>query len=66
MTIKENENVKTDEEKIISSTGKNLVEHITKISMWSGDDFEECWKTVTETRTSAKFDTSNPFDLESS
>ncbi len=64
LKTKEKENVKTDEDKLISSTGKNLVEHLKKIGAWSGDDLEECLKTVTETRSKARFDTSNPFDEE--
>ncbi len=62
LKAKEKENVKTHEEKLISSTGKNLVEHLKEIGAWSGDDLEECLNTVKETRTRARFDTSNPFD----
>ncbi|MGB5712298.1 MAG: hypothetical protein WBM44_15480 [Waterburya sp.] len=64
LKTKEKENVKIDEDKLISSTGKNLVQHLKEIGSWSGDDLEECLKTVKETRTRAKFDTSNPFDEE--
>ena len=64
LKTKEKENVKIDEEKLISSTGKNLVEHLKEIGAWSGDDLEECLKTVKETRIRARFDPSNPFDEE--
>ena len=46
LKTKDKKNVKTDEEQLISSTGKNLVEHLQKIAVWSGDDLEECLKTV--------------------
>ena len=52
---------KTNDEKLISSTGKNLVNHLQKIGDWSGDDLEECLKNVTETRSRARFNTSNPY-----
>ena len=61
---KEKKNGKTDDEKLISSTGKNLVENLKKIGDWSGDDLEECLEHVTETRSRARFNTSNPFDEE--
>ena len=64
LKTKEKENLKTHEEKLISSTGKNLVKHLKEIGAWSGDDLEECLKTVKETRSRARFDTSNPFDEE--
>ena len=64
LKIKEKKNAKTDQEKLIRSTGKNLVEHLKEIGSWSGDDLEECLKTVKETRSRAKFDTSNLFDEE--
>ena len=64
LKTKEKENVKIDEEKLISSTGKNLVEHLKEIGVWSGDDLEKCLKTVKKTRSRARFDTFNPFDEE--
>ncbi|MDJ0742017.1 MAG: hypothetical protein QNJ32_01510 [Xenococcaceae cyanobacterium MO_167.B27] len=54
LKTKEKNNVKTDKEKLISSTGKNLVEHLKKIDAWSGDDLEECLRTVKETRFKAR------------
>ena len=45
---------KTNDEKLISSTGKNLVNHLQKIGDWSGDDLEECLKNITETRSRAR------------
>ena len=59
---KKKENLKIDEQELISSTGKNLVKHLKEIGAWSGNDLEECLKTVKETRTRARFDISNPFD----
>ena len=38
LKTKEKKNVKDDEEQLISSTGKNLVEHLKEIGSWSGDD----------------------------
>ena len=64
LKTKEKKNVETDQEKLINSTGKNLVEHLKEIGSWSGDDLEECLKTVKETRYRAGFDSSNPFDEE--
>ena len=64
LKTKEKKNVTDDEEQFISSTGKNLVEHLKEISSWSGDDLEECLKTVKETRSKAIFNASNPFDEE--
>ena len=61
---KEKKNGKTNDDKLISSTGKNLVNHLQKIGNWSGDDLEECLTNVTETRSRARFNTSNPFDEE--
>jgi len=64
LKIKEQNKVKTDHEKLISSTGRNLVEHLKKIDIWSGDDLEECLQAVRGNRSQARFDTSNPFDEE--
>ena len=64
LKTQEKKNLKINQEKLISSTGKNLVEHLKEIGSWSGDDLEKCLKTVKETRSRAKFDTSNLFDEE--
>ncbi len=56
--------VETDNQKLSNSTGKNLLEHLKKIGTWEGDDLEECWKSVKETRAIAKFKASNAFDPE--
>ncbi len=62
LKTKEKKNAETDDEKLMRSTGKNLVKHLKEIGAWSGDDLEECLKTVKENRSRARFDTSNPFD----
>lgn len=44
------------------STGKSLLKHLETLSNWDGDDLEECFSTVTQTRGEAKFEEFNPFD----
>ena len=44
------------------STGKSLLEHLNTLPNWTGDDAEECFSSVRQTRSEAQFDESNPFD----
>ncbi|PSB04936.1 DUF2281 domain-containing protein [Merismopedia glauca] len=45
------------------STGRSLLEHLKTIGNWEGDDLEECLEIVRTTRSQAKFDQPNPFDM---
>lgn len=46
----------------LASTGKSLSEHLKTLSNWSGDDLEECFSMVQQTRAQAKFEEFNPLD----
>jgi hypothetical protein len=41
-------------------TGRSLLEHLKNIGTWQGEDFEECLRSVYETRSQTKFDNFNP------
>lgn len=47
---------------LLTSTGKSLSEHLKILSNWSGDDLEECFSVVQQTRVEVKFKEFNPFD----
>ena len=62
--LKNQKKRKLESKKLEKSTGTSLLEHLETLSKWSGNDLEECFKMVRETRTLAKFDEFNPFDEE--
>ena len=62
--LKNQKKRKLESKKLEKSTGKSLLEHLETLGKWSGNDLEECFKMVRETRTLAKFDEFNPFDKE--
>ncbi|MDY6783940.1 MAG: DUF2281 domain-containing protein [Cyanobacteriota bacterium] len=46
-----------------SSTAKSFLAHLQTIGTWSGDDFQECFQAVQNSRTEAQFEyDSNPFE----
>ena len=57
-----NNQIATEPQKPVQSTGRSLLEHLKTIGTWEGDDFEECLEIVYATRGKAKFDQHNPFD----
>jgi hypothetical protein len=45
------------------STAASLLLHLETIGTWQGDDFEECFQSVSDTRLPAEFNLqTNPFD----
>jgi DNA-binding HxlR family transcriptional regulator len=62
--LKTKETIKTEPKQRITSTGKSLLEHLNTLDNWQGDDLEECYQVVRETRAQARFDDFNPFEQE--
>ncbi|MBW4446342.1 MAG: DUF2281 domain-containing protein [Spirirestis rafaelensis WJT71-NPBG6] len=57
-----NNQIGTEPQTPIQSTGRSLLEHLKTIGNWEGDDFEECLEMVYATRGKANFNQHNPFD----
>ncbi|WP_089127320.1 DUF2281 domain-containing protein [Tolypothrix sp. NIES-4075] len=57
-----NNQIITELQTPIESTGRSLLEHLKTIGNWEGDDLEECLEMVYATRGKANFNQHNPFD----
>ncbi len=60
--LKTKKTIKPESKQLGTSTGKSLLKHLKTLDNWKGDDLEECYQTIRETRSQAKFDNFNPFD----
>lgn len=60
--LKIKNNTKSKLQKPLDSTGKFLLKHLDSLPNWAGDDLEECFLSVKETRAEAKFNEFNPFN----
>lgn len=60
--LKTKKMIEPESRTLVSSTGKSLLEHLKTLDNWKGDDFEECYQAIRETRSQVKFDNFNPFD----
>jgi hypothetical protein len=50
-------------EELTFSTGASLLAHLKTIGTWQGDDFDECFQDISDTRLPAEFTLeTNPFD----
>jgi predicted hydrocarbon binding protein len=54
--------IKPESKPLVTSIGKSLLKHLKTLDNWQGDDFEECYQAIQETRSQAKFYNFNPFD----
>lgn len=60
--LKSKKTIGSESQKSSTSTGKSLLEHLETLQNWQGDDLEECFLSVIQTRAEAKIDEFNSFD----